>query len=312
MVLLIAPFFVFAQSQPPCSGSATITDATQAQPGVLAVVSNSAQASFTITGPATYQGSGYYWVQQGIPAGTYTITWNSVSGCGTPSAETKTTNTRGSVAFAGNYQTTSDTTTYTPLPTGGPTPTPSSPNGHYMTINSNPTSATVYINGSMKGTAPVKIKLPENVPIQIKCTLNGYNDYTYNYPAVGPLPLNINSINSDWICTLVKKSVSPTVSYTPLPPSYQSGQNQNQTPAPTVLPTTPLITSTPYISPTPSQVQPKGFFFRIFNSITSFIGKVLGRKSSLPPASTSGNTNSQNSPSSPDSKLEGLWKVKQS
>src|SRR3989344_3382345 len=95
--------FVFAQSQSPCSGSASITDTSQAQPGIALVVSNSAQAGFTITGPANYQGSGYAWAQRGISAGTYTITWNAVSGCGTPSSETKTTDARGSIAFAGNY-----------------------------------------------------------------------------------------------------------------------------------------------------------------------------------------------------------------
>src|SRR3989344_576529 len=103
--------FVFAQSQSPCSGSASIIDTSQAQPGIIFVISNSAQASFTITNPATqelvYKGSGYggyAWSREGVTAGTYTITWGAVSGCGTPPSETKTTDTRGSIAFAGNYQ----------------------------------------------------------------------------------------------------------------------------------------------------------------------------------------------------------------
>ena len=95
--------FVFAQSQSLCSGSASITDTSQAQPATMLAISNSAQATFTIIGPATYQGSGFAWAQQGIPAGTYTVTWGAVAGCGTPPQETKTTDARGSVAFAGNY-----------------------------------------------------------------------------------------------------------------------------------------------------------------------------------------------------------------
>ena len=95
--------FVFAQSQSPCSGSASITDTSQSQPAIMLVISNSAQATFTITGPATYQGTGFVWTQQGIPAGTYTVTWGTVSGCGTPLPETKTTDALGSIAFAGNY-----------------------------------------------------------------------------------------------------------------------------------------------------------------------------------------------------------------
>ena len=70
----LASLAAYAQTQPPCSGSTSIIDASQAQPGVLAVISNSEQASFTVTGPATYHGSGFYWVRQGIPAGAYTIT----------------------------------------------------------------------------------------------------------------------------------------------------------------------------------------------------------------------------------------------
>lgn len=104
ILLSLASFVALAQSQSPCSGSASIIDTTQAQPGVLAVVSNSDQATFTVTGPATYHGSGYYWVQQGVPAGTYTITWGTVAGCGTPQTETKSTDAAGSVAFSGNYK----------------------------------------------------------------------------------------------------------------------------------------------------------------------------------------------------------------
>lgn len=101
---IVADNFVFAQSQSPCSGSANITDTSQAQPGVLLVITNSAQAAFTITGPATYQGSGFVWAQQNIPTGTYTITWKPVLGCTIPSPETKATDSKGSIAFAGNYK----------------------------------------------------------------------------------------------------------------------------------------------------------------------------------------------------------------
>ena len=74
LIFLFAPIAVFAQTQSPCSGSVSITDASQGQPGVLAVISNSGQATFTVTGPAaTYHGSGYYWAQQGILAGAYTL-----------------------------------------------------------------------------------------------------------------------------------------------------------------------------------------------------------------------------------------------
>lgn len=300
---VIVPFSVFAQSQPPCSGSVSITDATQAQPGVLAVVSNSSQASFTVTGPATYHGSGYYWVQQGISAGTYTVTWSDVAGCGTPSLETKTTNSQGSIAFAGNYQSTASQPTSTPKPTQTPA---QSPPGHFMTIKSNPPSASVYINGSHIGTAPVKVQLPEGVPIQIKCTLAGYNDYQYNYPALGSLPAEVNSVSSDWTCMMIKKLVSPTSSLSPIK-SYQPEQRPNKTftPAPTPVPPSTY-------TPPSQQIESKGFFPRIFNSITSLFGNLFGRKNSNPTISNSPYTNSYNPPSNSSANgLQGIWKVEQ-
>lgn len=111
--LIALPVVILAQNQPPCSGSVSITDPSQGQANVLVVVSNSAQASFTATGPVTYHGSGYYWVYKGIPSGTYTITWNDVSGCSAPRTETKSTDGKGSVTFAGNYE---GVGTYEPIP----------------------------------------------------------------------------------------------------------------------------------------------------------------------------------------------------
>ena len=104
LIFIFIPLAASAQNQSPCTGSVHLTDTSQAEPDVLVVVSNSAQASFTLTGPGTYHGSGYYWAQKGIPIGTYTITWNGISGCTTPASEIKATDSHGSVAFAGNYQ----------------------------------------------------------------------------------------------------------------------------------------------------------------------------------------------------------------
>ncbi|MDP3696684.1 MAG: PEGA domain-containing protein [Candidatus Taylorbacteria bacterium] len=121
-LLAAVPFAVFAQNQSPCSSSASIIDTSQAQPGIIFVISNSAQANFTITNTVTqeliYKGSGYggyAWSREGVTAGTYTITWGAVSGCGTPPSETKTTDTRGSIAFVGNYK---DISTPAPSTTG--------------------------------------------------------------------------------------------------------------------------------------------------------------------------------------------------
>lgn len=81
----------------------------------MAVITNSPQADYTITGLATYHGSGWNFIQQNISLGTYTITWSPVAGCGTPPPETKTTDSRGSIIFAGNYK---DFSTLAPSTTG--------------------------------------------------------------------------------------------------------------------------------------------------------------------------------------------------
>ena len=296
----LIPLSVFAQSQSPCSGSVSIIDPTQAQPGVLAVVSNSSQAAFTVTGPATYHGSGYYWVQQGIPAGTYTITWNAVSGCGTPSSETNATDNRGSVAFAGNYQSTAGSSPNPPSPTQASI---QSPAGHFLTIESDPPTASVYIRGSLMGKAPVKVQVPENVPFQIKCALNGYADYTYTYPAVGPLPAGVNTVNSEWTCALTKKPIlqsSPSLSL----PAQTEKPVQNSKVTTTPAQPTPAPSYVP-----PDAAKPHGFLSRFFTSIASFFRNLFGQKNNLPPPNNASIPN--NADNSFVQRLQGTWNVDQ-
>src|SRR3989344_7544991 len=331
--------FVFAQSQSPCSGSASITDTSQAQPGIALVVSNSAQAGFTITGPANYQGSGYAWAQQGIPAGTYTVTWGTVSGCGTPLPETKTTDALGSIAFAGNYinmSTPAPATTgtidirtnlvqsadaknitfiltgpqtktlpardftwfYVPAGTytityrgeieGYDAPTPQtkilSADGSIvfqvdyklsqttlpLTVDSLPTGATVYIDEVLVGKAPVVKKVSRGATHRIRCTLPGYNDYTYNY-VVAPFSSTVNVVKGDWRCLLTVKNGQTIPAYSPTTQPQQSLSPQEQ-PRTTVLPQNRIEQTTSPIA-YPVQAKPKGFFSRIWQSILSLFLK---------------------------------------
>lgn len=104
LILFAWPAILFAQTQSSCAGTVSITDVSRADPAVILVIANSSQANYNITGPSTYHGSGWNFVHQNVPPGTYTITWGAVAGCETPSPETKTTDARGSIAFAGNYK----------------------------------------------------------------------------------------------------------------------------------------------------------------------------------------------------------------
>ncbi len=69
----------------------------------LSVTTNRPEAKFTITGPATYTGTGTSWSKEEAPAGDYTITYDAIAGYKKPATQTKTLTADGDLAFAGNY-----------------------------------------------------------------------------------------------------------------------------------------------------------------------------------------------------------------
>jgi hypothetical protein len=71
--------------------------------GTIHVTTNLTSASFTITGPQTYTGSGTDWAVTDVPDGTYTINYNNVSGYKTPPSETKALSGGGTIEFYGEY-----------------------------------------------------------------------------------------------------------------------------------------------------------------------------------------------------------------
>jgi hypothetical protein len=71
--------------------------------GTIFVTTNHSAATFTITGPANYSGSGTSFSQGSAPVGTYTITYHAIAGFATPPAETKTLVDGGSISFSGTY-----------------------------------------------------------------------------------------------------------------------------------------------------------------------------------------------------------------
>jgi len=74
--------------------------------GALQVTCNIEEASFSIEGPegATYEGSGKSWNKSEMPDGTYTITYNQVTGYRTPSSETKELSGADTITFEGIYE----------------------------------------------------------------------------------------------------------------------------------------------------------------------------------------------------------------
>lgn len=66
-------------------------------------VSSNISSSWTITGPATISGSGTSQSSPSKPAGTYTITWGSVSGYATPASQSLSLSSGGTITFNGSY-----------------------------------------------------------------------------------------------------------------------------------------------------------------------------------------------------------------
>ena len=141
--------------------------------------------TINVSGPdiRTVQGTSFSWLT--APVGTYTVTYGDVEGYVTPPSETQTLIVGGYLNFYGTYKVKS---------------------GHFMTIQSAP-SADAYINDKFIGKTPIKTKLPVGVPIRIRCSAIGYENYEYNYPALSPLAPG-EAVSSDWTCLMRAKKNS--------------------------------------------------------------------------------------------------------
>ena len=65
---------------------------------------SSTNATFSIFGPGEiYMGNGSYWARLNVPKGTYTISYEPVSGYDTPTSETKILKEGDSIKFSGDY-----------------------------------------------------------------------------------------------------------------------------------------------------------------------------------------------------------------
>ncbi|MBN1186116.1 MAG: T9SS type A sorting domain-containing protein, partial [Bacteroidales bacterium] len=77
---------------------------TVSNTGTIQVITNVEQATFTITGPTTYNGSGTSWSENNAPVGIYTISYGAVAGYTNPNNETKTLMMGNVITFIGNYE----------------------------------------------------------------------------------------------------------------------------------------------------------------------------------------------------------------
>ena len=76
---------------------------TNSNPASISVAANLSAATFAITGPANFSGSGISSTFTNVPAGTYTITFGSVASYVTPPQQTQTLAAGGAITFTGAY-----------------------------------------------------------------------------------------------------------------------------------------------------------------------------------------------------------------
>jgi uncharacterized repeat protein (TIGR03803 family) len=161
--------------------------------GTIEASTNLAEASFTITGPATYNGSGTSFSQANAPTGTYIITFDSVAGYDTPASQTKALAANSTIAFTGIYT--------AQLADGT------------MIIDANHPQATFSISPNLPG-APTRGPFPitiRNVPAGVySVTFNPVPKGGYTVPPVSSQTVNGDSVTFDGIYQLIPGSMVDT------------------------------------------------------------------------------------------------------
>jgi hypothetical protein len=84
-------------------GMPTASSCLSGGAGTISVTTNMSTATFTVTGPGPFSGSGTSATFNNAPIGTYTITFGAVTGYITPSPQTQTLTASGTVQFSGTY-----------------------------------------------------------------------------------------------------------------------------------------------------------------------------------------------------------------
>lgn len=202
---------------------------------------------FTLKGPTTRTGElNYKWEDEGMPPGTYTITYEDLDDHGAPPPETKTLERNGTITFDAAY---------------GP------PKAHVFMIDSKPIGAKVYLDGLFLGNAPIKARIPlETKKHTIRCSLQGYEDYNYyDYRAQEPGSTTY-SIGAKWVCEMIAKKdiLSPVKEMVPSKNIEEKVPAQGKTDQ-------GEITSLP----STSYQKPQGFFSRMWEATLSFFRKLF-------------------------------------
>ena len=138
-----------------------------------------------------------------------------------------------------------------------------------LTVDSFPTGTSVYVDGILIGKAPITKKVSRGGTHKIRCTLSGYNDYTYDY-VVAPFNSAVNAVKGDWRCLLTIRNGQATPTLSPANTQQPSQQVLPNTAQPLLQEKNTLPSSTPKILP---PQKPKGFFSRFWQRVLFIFGK---------------------------------------
>jgi photosystem II stability/assembly factor-like uncharacterized protein/uncharacterized protein YegL len=151
------------------SGIFRVNTSATSSVGTIHVITNVPQATYTISGPATYAGNSTSWTKTGVPPGNYTISYGSVTGYIAPPSETRTLTAGGTITFNGNYSVTGTVATPIFVPSPGTYTSPvsviincatSGATIRYTTDGSNPTESSQVYTSSIRinTTSTIKAK----------------------------------------------------------------------------------------------------------------------------------------------------------
>lgn len=93
-----------AAEQEPAENKADQGQLAEHGDNAVSVMTDLPSASFSVSGPADYRGSGTFWVRKGAPPGTYTVTFNPAAGFATPPPQSKELAPKGQIVFLGKYR----------------------------------------------------------------------------------------------------------------------------------------------------------------------------------------------------------------
>jgi len=145
--------------------------------GIIIVKTNLKRADFKISGTKLFRGNGDYWMREGVPVGTYTISYEKVDGYETPPKAQKFIKGGAKVTFEGYYKQKAGS----------------------ISISSNPSGAKIYLDGKYKSVTPDEIMDIPAGQYMVELRKSGYKNWkkSIEVKAGGEIPITARLESDD-------------------------------------------------------------------------------------------------------------------